>query len=300
LKPKKKKLLKIISITAASLVVIYTGLSIFGAREAMVIPRLPLIYRAADLGVACEDVSFKTRGNNLTLKGWFLPGVNGRVIAVVHGGFQNRIDANVDTPGLARAMVAKGYNVLLFDLRGRGESDGRGISLSNIDEDIGGVVDYLKSRGFASGDITLMGFCSGAMMLCLYGAHNEVGSLILDGCFIDAGTMVVRQAQYIHLPGLVARVFIPGGTFFTHAMYGYHRVDPIDVIQEVKCPVLFIHEEFDAFTTLEETERLFSRAANPANQIWEAGGATHSQGFIIHPREYVATVDDFLTKIAVP
>jgi uncharacterized protein len=297
LKPKKKKLLKISVITIASLVVVYLGLSAYGSKIAMTIPRLPLVYNAADLGVAYEDVSFKDQTGVINLKGWFLPGKNEHVIAFVHGGFQNRIDKNADTPGLARALVEKGYNVLLFDLRGRGESEGRGITLSNYDEDLGGVIDYLKSRGFKTEDICLMGFCSGATMDCVYASHNEVGSLILDGCFIDQGTMVVRQAQYIHLPGLVARIFIPGGTFFTHALYGYHRVDPIDVIHDVKCPILFIHEENDAFTTQEETERLFSQATNPANRIWEAGGATHSQGFVKHPQEYIQVVDDFFNSL---
>jgi hypothetical protein len=295
LKLKKKKLFKITIIAAACLAAVYIGLSILGSHTAMVIPRLPVAIPASDLRVAYEDVSFPTRTDNLTLKGWFLPGENEGVIALVHGGFRNRIDDKMDTPGLARALVEKGYNVLLFDLRGRGESEGQGISLSYIDEDLGGVVDYLVSRGYTKEDICLMGFCSGALMNCIYASHNnDVGSLILDGCFIDAGTMVSRQAQYIHLPGWVARVFIPGGTFFTWAMYGYHRVDPIDVIQDVECPIFFIHEEFDEFTTMEETQRLFSRSVNPANQIWEASGATHSQGFIVHPEEYTAQVDNFL------
>ena len=297
MKPKKKKLLKLISITVAALAVIYIGLSVFGTREAMVIPRLPLVYQANAMGVPYEDVSFKDRPGDLTLKGWFLPGKNGRVIAIVHGGFQNRIDENVDTPDLARALVGKGYNILLFDLRGRGESEGRGISLSYIDEDLGGAVDYLKSRGFATEDISLMGFCSGAAMACVYGSRNEIGSLILDGCFIDDGTMVVRQAQYIHLPGLAARIFIPGGAFFSHIIYGYNRTDPIDIIPNVKCPILFLHEEHDPYTTRAETEQLFSRATNPANRIWEASGAIHSQGFEVHPQEYIQVVDSFLSSL---
>jgi len=297
LKPKKKKLFKIISIVVACLAVIYIGLSAYGSKTAMAIPRIPVTFQPSDLGVACEDVSFKTRGDDLTLKGWFLSGKNKQVIAFVHGGFQNRIDKNADTPGLARALVEKGYNVLLFDLRGRGESEGRGITLSNIDEDIGGLVDYLRARGFAMKDISLLGFCSGATMACIYGSRYEVGSLILDGCFIDQGTMVVRQAQYIHLPGWVARVFIPGGTFFTHTLYGYHRIDAISVIHDVKCPILFIHEENDPFTTREETERLFNKATNPVNRIWEASGALHSQGFTVHPQEYIEVVDGFLSSL---
>lgn len=297
MKPKQKKLLKISFITLACLIVAYLGLSALGSYKAMVIPRVPVTYQAGDLGVAYEDVSFKTRTDGLTLKGWFLPGENTQVIAIIHGGFRNRIDDNVNTAGMARALVAKGYSILLFDLRGRGESEGRGISMSYIDEDLGGAVDYLKSRGFATDDICLMGFCSGAAMACVYGSRNEIGSLILDGCFINDGVMVVRQAEYINLPGWLARFFTPGGTFFTHLLYGYNRMDPIDTIHGVKCPILFLHEEKDAFTTREETERLYNNAVNPAKRIWEASGATHSQGYIVHPQEYIEVVDGFLSSL---
>lgn len=161
LKPKKKKLFKILAIVLGAVLVIYLGLSVYGSKVAMEIPRLPVVYSPASLGVPYEDVAFKSRGDNVTLKGWFIPGQNKDVILIVHGGFQNRIDANVDTGGLAHALALKGHNVLLFDMRGRGESEGRGRTLSNIVPDIGGAVDYLESRGFSTGDICLLGFSTG-------------------------------------------------------------------------------------------------------------------------------------------
>ena len=149
----------------------------------MEIPRLPVVYSPASLGVPYEDVAFKSRGDNVTLKGWFVPGSKRDVILIVHGGFQNRIDDNVDTGGLTHALVEKGHNVLLFDLRGRGESEGRGLSLSNIGPDIGGAVDYLESRGFSTDNICILGFCSGAAATCIYASENSVGAIILDGLF---------------------------------------------------------------------------------------------------------------------
>lgn len=300
MKSKKQKLFKIISIGVGIFLVIYLGISAYGARQAMVIPRLPLTYQASSLGLAYEDVAFKSRGDNIILRGWYIPGENNDVILIVHGGFQNRIDDNVDTPGMTRALVKKGYSVLLFDMRGRGESEGEGLSLSNIDEDIGGAADYLMSRGFSTENICIMGFSTGAAAACIYSSRNEVGALILDGCFIDTTTMVVRQADAIHVPGFLVRFFIPGGIFFTRVMYGYHRVEPIDIIPEVKYPILFIHEENDAFTTMEETLRLFKASKNPVSEVWEASSALHSQGFRVHPLEYVEKMDSFLKKLQLP
>jgi uncharacterized protein len=297
LKLRSKKILKISLITMASLLAAYVILSALGAREAMRIPRLPLIHRASEFGLPSQDVSFPTRSDGLTLKGWFLPGTNRQVIIFVHGGFQNRIDDVVDTVALTRALVGKGYNILLFDLRGRGESEGKGINLSNIDQDIGGASDYLKTRGFATKDIAILSFCSGASMSAIYAGRNEVGALILDGCFIDAGTMVVRQGQAIKIPSWLTRSFIPGGIAMTRLLYGFHRIDPIDVIPDIKAPVFFIREQLDEFTTMKETQRMFSKSSNPASQFWEVPGAEHSRGFIVHPDEYVEKIDDFLTKL---
>jgi pimeloyl-ACP methyl ester carboxylesterase len=295
LKSGKRKLLKIVLTALAGVLALYAVVCAFGCREAMKIPRLPLTYKAGELGLAYEDVSFPTRVDGLTLKGWYLPGDGRQIIIITHGGFQNRVDDVVDTASLARSLVQKGYSVLLYDLRGRGQSDGKGITLSHIDEDIGGAVDYVKSRGFAPKDITLLGFCSGATMSSIYASrNNDIGSVILDGCFIDAGTMVIRQAEYIHLPGWGARLFIPGGMFTTLVLYGFHRIDSINVIPDIKAPVFFIHEEFDAFTTIQETQRMLAKAANPASRFWEIPGAPHSEGFKVHPQEYVEKVDNFL------
>jgi alpha-beta hydrolase superfamily lysophospholipase len=188
LNSKKLKLIKFTAIGIGILLVIYLGLSAYGAREAMEIPRLPLAYKPDSLELAYEDASFKSRVDGVLLKGWYLPGEKSSVILIVHGGFQNRIDDNVGTLGLTRALVKTGYSVLLFDLRGRGESEGRGLTLSNIELDIGGAVDYLKSRGYSTEDICILGFCSGAASACIFASQNNLGALILDGCFIDVPT----------------------------------------------------------------------------------------------------------------
>jgi dienelactone hydrolase len=296
LSKKQKKILKITAIVLGVLIVIYLGLSIYGAWQGVLIPRLPLAYSGDSLGLPYEDVSFHSRGDNILLKGWFLPGEKSDVIIIVHGGYQNRIDESADTLDITRILVETGYNVFLFDLRGRGESEGEARALSFIDEDIGGAVDYLRSHGFKSEDIYIIGFCSGAASACIYASHNDIGALILVGCFTDVHTMVIRQAQSVGIPQFLAQIFYPGSLLFARIIYGYEVVNPIDVIHNVRCEILFIHEEFDEFTTAEETQRLFRASVNPANQVWEAPSTNHSQVYITHPLEFIERVDDFLSE----
>jgi uncharacterized protein len=295
LKPRTKKLLKILSIVIGVFLVLYLGICAYGAKTGMEIPRRPVVYDPALLGVPYEDVAFQTRGDNLTLRGWFLPGANRDVILVVHGGYQNRIDANVDTGGLAHALAVQGHNVLLYDLRGRGESEGKGRTLAHIDADIGGAVDYLVSRGFGTEDICILSFSTGAVSACIYAGGNSVGALIVVGCFIDGPTMLSRQAKELGLPAFVPYILLPGGKFFTHWLYGFTMINAIDAVPKVACPVLFVHEQNDHFNTSEETQRLFRAANNPASEVFEVSDALHSQAFRAHPVEFVNKITWFIS-----
>ena len=174
-------------------------LSLIGSVAIMSVPRLSLTANPTLIGSNFESVSFPSR-DGVNLKGWFFPGENQTVIVIVHGGFQNRVDNLADTTGIGHDLVKLGFNLLLFDLSGRGESGGKGVSLKYEPSDIGGAVEYLKGRGFSSGSIGLMGFCSGAAGVCIYASSELVGAVVLDGCFADVKTMVINQARERHIP----------------------------------------------------------------------------------------------------
>ncbi len=289
----RRRWLKYTAIGLAALVVIYVGISIYAAYRVMEIPRLPLVDSPEDAGLAYEDVAFPSRGDAVELRGWYLPGGGGKAVLIVNGGYQNRVDENNDTLGITAALVGLGYNVLLFDQRGRGESAGTGHSLFNIEEDVGGAVDYLHGRGFAADDVYLMGFCSGAASACIFAASNEVGAVVLDGCFDEVPTMVAREAVAEGVPEPLMQFFIPGISLMTRLIYHYDMVNPVDVVAGIACPVLFIHEENDVYIHRDEMERLDAAATNPANEFWEIPDTLHSQGFREHPREYIERVAGF-------
>jgi pimeloyl-ACP methyl ester carboxylesterase len=296
---KKNRLIKIIAIVVAAMLVVYGGASIVGAHEAMEIPRLSLEENIspADIGLDYEDASFSSREDNVMLKGWYLPADGDYAIIIVNGGFQPRLDDTVNTLPLARDLVAEGYNVLLFDLRGRGESEGEGRSLSNIERDIGGAVDYLITEGYTSERIYIIGFCSGAASACIFASQNSVGALVLDGCFADVYDMVDNQAALIGIPRFLVHGFTPGVFLMCRVFYDFELVNAEDVIADVACPIFFIHEEDDELISLEEMQLLFELATNPANQFWEVPDAGHSQSYKTHPAEFIDRVYGFFHEI---
>ena len=94
--------LKVAAICLAAVLVLYAGLSAVGAVMLMKIPRLPVNGSPGSVGLTYEDVSFPSRQDGVALSGWYIPGDNGIVIVIVHGGIQNRVDYNVDTLGLTK------------------------------------------------------------------------------------------------------------------------------------------------------------------------------------------------------
>jgi pimeloyl-ACP methyl ester carboxylesterase len=284
-------------IALATVVVLYFILSVAGSIFIMRVPRLSVNTTPASVGLAYDNVSFPSRGDGVLLKGWYLPGQGHSIIIVVHGGYQNRLDDNVDTLGLARDLIQRGYDILLFDLRGRGESAGTAHALMNFQQDIGGAVDFAGSKGYLRDNIGIIGFCSGAISTCIYaGENDDVGAIVLDGCSTTVRNMVYAQAKDRGIPKFLVSIFMPGLTSLTKLFYHYHEVDPIDVIANVNCPIFFIHEEKDNFVSRAEMSRLFSVSKNPANQIWEIANALHSQGYKEDPLQYIDHLDGFFTS----
>jgi len=290
---------KVIATVFAGLIILYTIASFVGTTCSFRIPRLPLQESLSEIGLQYEEVNFQSRADRINLAGWFLKSRGEQVIIVVNGGFQNRVDDNVDTVGLARDLVSRGYDLLLFDQRGRGNSEGKGRALSYFDNDIGGAVDYLLDKSYEPSHIAILGFCSGAFSTLLYATHGEIGAIIVDGCFATIEGMVVRQAAERKIPGFLVESFIPGLKVAAGVMYGFRTVEPIHEVNKIHCPVFFIHEEKDDLVTWKETKQLYAAAQNPVKEIWQVPGALHSQAYRDYPDIFVDRIDNFLTKLQV-
>ncbi len=285
---------KAIAIVFVIILTIYTGFSILGAAASMQIPRLSFQGSPASAGLNYQDVSFVSRIDKVTLKGWFIPASGESALIIVHGGFQPRVDPTIDTLSLTRDLVAKGYNMLLFDLRGRGESAGKGLSLSDMDGDIGGAVDFLTSLGYPAYKIGMVGYCSGAAGVCIYASQETVGAIVLDGCFTSVRDMVSNQATVRGIPQIVLDAFLPGVQLAAMVFYGYQPVNPVDVIDKVHCPIFFIHEEDDDLvSTLDNVELENKTDDHSASIFWQVEDTAHSQAYQTHPVEYVKRLDSF-------
>ena len=108
--------------------------------------------------------------DGLTLRGWYLPtSERRRLIVLVHGMWSSWLEM----AALGRDLHHRGYDVLLFDLRGHGQSDPSRLTLGNRERaDIRTVMDWAELEGFSRDRVGWLGYSMGASTLLLEAAHN--------------------------------------------------------------------------------------------------------------------------------
>lgn len=119
------------------------------------------LFRSVDLGFEYEEVSFPSR-DGLNLSGWFVPGKNGATVILTHDFSRNRLSCT----DVARILAQQGFGVLLYDLRGHGQSQAAVSTWGWVEiNDLLGALDYLRKRPGVDRDrIGALGFGLGAQI----------------------------------------------------------------------------------------------------------------------------------------
>ncbi len=279
------------------IVLVYVILSTLAAYVLVRIPRLPLKDNPSLIGLEYEDVSFPSRKDNLTLKGWYIPGKKAFTIILITGMRQNRVDYRINSLNMAKGFVEKGFNVLFFDQRGRGESEGQGIVLTHFERDIGGAVDFVRSKKGPDEQIGLIGLSAGAAATVIFSSTENIDAVVADSCFTSITRVFTQKASAMsRLPRPIVKIFGLGIWMMARVMYGYHRTDPADKVANVKCPILFIQGDKDDWVSIDVTERLYKISNNPLDEIWFVPNAGHTKTFGIDPQGYIGRITSFFSK----
>jgi fermentation-respiration switch protein FrsA (DUF1100 family) len=211
----------------------------------------------------------------------------------VHGAEANRADPNVGMLDIAAELVAHDYNVLMFDLRGHGESDGKRISAGYHErKDLLGAIDFIKGRGFEH--IGVLGFSMGAATALMTAAENtDIDGVVADSSYADLADIMEREFK--------SRTGFPG--FFlspvlsaVRLMYGvdFKAVKPVASVPLISPrPILFIHGAEDTFIPLEHAYRLYEASRNPGDELWIAPHAEHVKAYVTNPAEYIIQITTF-------
>ncbi|AWI08172.1 alpha/beta hydrolase [Ereboglobus luteus] len=223
-------------------------------------------------GVAYEAVTFKSR-DGTKLSGWFMPAVvdgaadarkaKGTVIHY-HGNSQN-MTSHWEFVGW---LPARGFNVLVFDYRGYGASEGRATQ-RGLFEDSQAALDYARSRPDVDATRLLVFGQSlgGTHAIAAVGAGNREG--------VRAVAQEATFYSYAH----IANQKVPGGGLLIGNKYSAGKY----VAALPPIPLLMIHGTADNVVPYENATRLFAAAREPKKLITINGGShidamTEAQG----------------------
>jgi dipeptidyl aminopeptidase/acylaminoacyl peptidase len=242
-------------------------------------------WRLADFpDLAPEEVRLSS-GTGITIAGRFFPGRRPATIVLSNGYGEHQDQMLPVTDFLTRA----GFSVFTYDMRSRGRSDGRYVTLGALEQaDLMSVVDYLASRpDVDAGRIGAFGLSLGASVSVMAAAHDRrIRAVVADCGFSDAPGIV--SSSFEHFVGLPSWPFGPVTVRLAERRAGVsiHDVRPVDVVGAISPrPLLLIHGTDDIPVPPENSQRLFDHAGEP-KELWWVPGAGHAQSRDVAGAEY--------------
>jgi fermentation-respiration switch protein FrsA (DUF1100 family) len=248
---------------------------------------------AAFTDLDVEPVSFIT-ADGLLLDGWFVPnGDSDDTVIICHG-----LGANKGNfAEFLQLFRGPGYNSLIFDFRGHGDSAGHTTTFGLYgDRDVRAAVDWLKSaRPERARHVLGIGSSMGAMSLVRAAANDpRIEAVVLDSCCLSAPRLAEQHLGVIPVIGpLYGKVLL--AVLSLNAGRSLWDLDLGDAIARLSPrPVLLIQGEDDIIIPPANLELLYKRAGEPKEK-WLAPGP-HSNILTTDFAQYQARVQHFFDR----
>ena len=268
----------------AFFVIFPAGMGVFAANVA----KVPCCDTTpADYGLAYEDVTFAT-ARGLELSAWYIPTQNGAAVITVHGAGNNRSTVMDEAVTIAR----HGYGVLMVDLEGFGDSQGRGNMMGWIGaRSVHAAVDYLLGRPDVDPE-RIGGYgrsMGGEVLLQAAGESTHIKAIVSEG-----GTGRTA-ADFAELDDGWFEAIVPFQTVMGTAMHlvsGEPVPPPLKQMVQQIAPrrVLLI-----AAMVREETDLTgqYLQLGGPSFELWTIPETKHVGAYDLHPEEYEQRVVAF-------
>lgn len=216
--------------------------------------------------VGCEGVTFG--GVGLTLGGWRCPAVETRVGTVVflHGVADNRRGA----AGTVRRFTTRGLDVIAYDSRAHGESEGDTCTYGFYEkDDLRRVVDTLPP-----GPIALIGTSLGAAVAVQAAADDpRITTIVAAEIFSDLRTVARERAPFFLTERAIRTALALAER---RGKFEVDKVSPVDAASRVRIPVLLIHGARDKETPPAHSQRVYE-ALRGTKRLILVDGAGHNQ-----------------------
>ncbi len=227
-----------------------------------------------NIGLAYDDLTLVTR-DGVRLHGWYVPADNARGTVLFSHGNAGNIGHRLDT---IRLFYALGLNVLIYDYRGFGNSEGKTTEAGTY-LDGQAAWDWLTGeRQTEPGQIIIFGRSLGAAIAADLATRNTAAAVILESAFTS-------------VPDMAARIY----PWLPVRMLSRYQYNNLDKVRNITVPLLVVHSTDDEIIPYEQGEQLFAQAREPKQFLVLQGG--HNDGFYVSRDHYAESLDDFLQQV---
>ncbi|ACL77518.1 alpha/beta hydrolase [Ruminiclostridium cellulolyticum] len=235
--------------------------------------------------------------DGLKLKGYYLEAQSptAKTSILAHG---------YSSQGLWMGLYAKlyytlGYNVLMPDSRGHGNSEGNYVGFGWADrKDYLNWIDYVIRKTGPDSQIVLHGVSMGGATVLMTGGESlpsNVKAIVSDCAYTsvkdELSYQLSRMYNLPYFPLLNATSLITK----IKAGYTFGEASALKQVKKSKTPTLFIHGGNDEFVPTGMVNKLFE-ASNSEKELYIVPGAGHGAALTADPEEYASKVKDFTEK----
>ena len=219
-----------------------------------------------------ENVSFKT-ADGITLRGWHVPSEKetDKTLILLHGYPADKGDI---LPALA--FLQKDFNLLLFDFRYLGESEGSYSTAGAKEvEDLLAAIRFLKTRAIT--EVGVWGFSmGGAVALMAIEKAPEIRAVAAESSYASLAEMAlllfripVVKYPIAYLIGLWSKLFLG---------IDLRDASPAERIRNSAIPILITHSSADAVIPFSQAKSLQQALVNnPRAEFWFSEEFAHGQ-----------------------
>ncbi len=259
-------------------VTVYLGLCVYYYAmqgEMIYFPDTTLTATPNDIGLDYESVTLTT-ADRLAISAWFVPAPEARATLLFCHGNAGNISDRLDS---IRIMHVLRLNVLIFDYRGFGQSQGAPDEQGTY-ADADAAWDYLVTvRKIAPQAILIFGRSLGSAVAAETAVrHPDAGGLILESGFTSIAEMGKKILPYLPIDLLVR--------------YKYATSDKVGTIQ---MPKLIIHSPDDEVVPFQQGLELYQKAAISKTFLQIQG--SHNSGFLSSGKIYTEGLDRFISNL---
>lgn len=247
-------------------------------------------------GIEFEDVMIPSFDGTKLYGWWMAAARRAPTVVVLHGVKKNRTDV------LRTALVLRraGFNVLLFDGRGHGDSEGRFVTYGFYERrDVETAIEWLiAEKRINRNRVGLAGESMGAAIALQVAAHHSwIRAVWADSPFASLKRVAEEYVRRVtRLPVAVLNPVLWTTTRVANyrGNFDLETINPVELAAQIRCPVTLVHGTNDLMIAVLHSEQIYEALAGE-KQIWLVEGARHARS-VRHARlEYSRRLTQFFT-----